>query len=364
MPHSRTLLTVFVALTSVFASAQSAAGLAPYLLRLEHGNAYSSSCVLLQKSGAYHLELEDSENTKVFEGALKPDDIEQLVTKLRTFLNAVSQRQIEEPLIAHHELLKLDFPRNGRWAEVRFLSAESQEPYRKSLEPLLRWLDGLHKLPHKELTEDAGKNNCLVPRKIVLKKRTDELPSEAAAPSAVAPSSPMAAQAPPVAQPSRPEPVTALLRVLQMSMKPGLAEQRCALVVTNGAYRTEIRVQKKGNNKVETKIDGGLLTPQEMGELQQILDDRALSEIRHRKTSRLVLPMSGEMLELEINRSSGPQHVVLSSTFNQRETPFFYSGDGNIASAQPLLKFLAEHVQNNGVGGLDPQLRNDCTEAP
>jgi len=364
VPHPRIFLTILVTVTTAFSSAQTAPDLAPYLLRLEHGNAYSSSCVLLQKSGAYHLELEDAENTKVFEGSLKPADVEQLLTKLRTFLDAVSQRQIEEPLIAHHELLKVDIPRNGRWAEVRFLSAESQEPYRKSLEPLLRWLDALHKMPHKELTEDAGKNNCLVPRKIVLKKRTDESRAEATAPSTVAPSPPTPSQAPPVAQPASPQPATALLRVLQMSMKSNMAEQRCALVVTTGAYRTEMRIQKKGSSKVETKIDGGLLTPQELAELQQILDDRALSEIRHRKTSRLVLPMSGEMLELEISRSSGPQDVVLSSTFNQRETPFFYSGDGNIASAQPLLKFLAEHVQNDGLGGLDPQLRNDCTEAP
>jgi hypothetical protein len=319
--------------------------------------------VLLKKSGAYHLELEDDENTKVFEGALKRDDVEQLATKLRAFLGAVSQRQIEEPLMAHHELLKVDIPRDGRWTEVRFLSAESQEPYRKSLEPLLRWLDGLHKFPHKELTEDAGKNNCLVPRKIALKKRSDDLPAEVPAPGAVAPSASIPSQVP-AARPAGSEPVTPLLRVLQMSMKSGLAEQRCALVVSNGAYRTEQRLQKTGRSKVQTKIDGGQLTPQELAELQQIVNDRALSEIRHRKTSRLVLPMSGEMLELEINRSSGPQDIVLSSTFNQRETPFFYSGDGNIASAQPLLKFLAEHVQNNGLGGLDPQLRNDCTEAP
>ncbi|HKW17310.1 MAG TPA: hypothetical protein VJO35_07380 [Terriglobales bacterium] len=338
-------------LTTTFASAQVASDLAPYLLRLQHGNAYSSSCVLLQKSGAYHLELEDIENTKVLEGSLTADELQQLMTKLRVFVDAVSEHQIEEPLITHPELLRLDIVRNGRWSEAKFLSAESQEPYRKSLEPLLRWLNGLHKLPHKELTEDAGKNNCLVPRKIALKKRSENAYLEPAMPSVAAPSSPI-------------PPPAALLRVLQMSMKSGTAEQRCALVVSNGAYRAEQRTQKTGSNRVQTKIDGGQLTPPELAELQRILDDRALSEIRHRKTSRLSLPMSGEMLELEINRSSGPQDVVLSSTFNQRETPFFYSGDGNIASAQPLLKFLAEHVQNNGLGGLDPELRNECTEAP
>jgi hypothetical protein len=317
----------------------------------------------MQKSGAYHLEVEDIEKTKVFEGALKPGETQQVVTKLRSFLDAVSKGQIEEPLIAHHELLKLGVPRNGHWAEVRFLSTESQEPYKQSLEPLLRWLDGLHKLPHKELTEDAGKNNCLAPREIVLKRRVDEVPRESEAATVMAPPI-VPSQTPTRSEPARPDPPAALLRVLQMSMKSGVAEQRCALIVDNGAYRTELRRQKTGSNRVQTKIDGGQLTAQEVIELQQILDDRALVDIRHRKTSSLELPMSGEMIELEIRRSSGPQDIVLSSTFGRRGIPFFYSGDGDIASAQPLLKFLAEHVQNNGLGGLDPQLRNDCTDAP
>jgi hypothetical protein len=349
-----------VTLPTVLVSAQSDSDLAPYLLRLEHGDAYSSTCVLLKKSGEYHLEIGDVENTRVIEGSLKADDLQPLMTRLRAVLDAVSQKRIEEPLIAHRELLKLDFPRNGRWFEVSFLSAESQQPYRESLQPIIHWLNDLHKLPHKELTEYAGKNNCLVPTKIVLKKRSEKAPVAAAVPNPVTPPSPSL----PTAQPAKPEPPGAILRVSQMGMKSGVAEQRCTLVVANGAYRTELRTQKTSSNKVHTKIDGGMLTPPELSELQQILDAPALADIRHRKTSRLALPMSGEMLELEIGRSSGPQEVVLSSTFNRRDIPFFYSGDGDIARAQPLLKFLAEHVQNNGLGGLDPQLRNDCTDAP
>ena len=360
MALSRLLAATFVILTAAFAGAQTASDLAPYLLRLEHGNAYSSSCVLLKKSGAYHLELEDVDNTRVFEGSLKPDELQQLQNRLRVFLNAVSQRRIEKPIIAHHELLKLDSHRNGRWSEVRFLSVESREPYRQSLQPIIRWLNDLHKRPHKELTEDAGKNNCLVPTKIVLKKRSDEGTVVVADPNPLTSPSP----APPTEQTAKPEPLAAVLRVLQMSMKSGVAEQRCTLVVENGAYRTERRRQKTNSNRVETKIDGGMLTDSELAELQQILDAPALADVRHRKTSRLVLPMSGEMLELEIGRSSGTQEIVLSSTFNRRGIPFFYSGDGDIARAQPLLKFLAEHVQNDGLGGLDPQLRNECTEAP
>jgi hypothetical protein len=95
-----------------------------------------------------------------------------------------------------------------------------------------------------------------------------------------------------------------------------------------------------------------------------VLDDPAIARIHHRKTSRAVIPMSGEMLNLQIYRASTLQDVVLSSTFNRRDVPFFYSGDGDISSAQPLLQFLNEHVWTAGAGRLDPSLRNDCQSAP
>src|SRR5207249_5288032 len=59
-------------------------------------------------------------------------------------------------------------------------------------------------------------------------------------------------------------------------------------------------------------------------------------------------PISGEMLNLQIYRTSGLQDVVLSSTFRRRDIPFFYSGDSDISSAQPLLKFIGEHVWTAG----------------
>jgi hypothetical protein len=78
----------------------------------------------------------------------------------------------------------------------------------------------------------------------------------------------------------------------------------------------------------------------------------------------MTLPMSGEMMNLQIYRPASVQEVVLSSTFNRRDIPFFYSGDGDISSAQPLLKFMAEHMWTAGSGRLDPSLRNDCQSAP
>jgi hypothetical protein len=350
-------VTVFI-FVPVLASAQ--VELSPYLLRLDHSTAESHVCVLLQKIGFFHLESDNGDSTKVSEGSLTADGLKQIERDLQdSRLAALLQQQIEEPLIRRREFLQLNVSRDDHWQELTFFSAESQEPYRESLQPLIRWLNDLHKLPHKELSEDAGKNNCLAPTKIALKRRGEDTPHAAVK------SSPNSASMPSPAPPAaKPDPAPDLLYLSSLSVKSGGVRQSCVLVVANGFYRAEERTQKAGSKRVITKITGGNFTPEEISQMQQILDDPALAKIQHRKTSHMVLPMSGEMLNLQINKSSGLQDVVLSSTFNHRDVPFFYSGDGDIRSAQPLLKFITEHVWTNDSGGLDPNLRNDCQDAP
>ena len=334
---------------------------APYLLRMEHTSLESRGCVLLRKTGFFHLESDNGESTKVFEGMLDADKLARIQHDLQASqLEALSQEQIEEPLIRRSDYLRLDISRDDHTQELTFRSAESQERYRQLLQPLIRWLNDLHKVPHKELSEDAGKNNCLPPSKIALKKRSDEVPSGHA--SAVGKNSAPADSSKPAD--AKPEPVPILLQLGSLSMKAHGARQACVLVVGNGLYRAEQEEQKEGSKRVETKITGGQFTPEELSQLQQLLDASAIAGIHHRKTSHMTLPMSGEMLNLQIYRTSGLQDVVLSSTFNRRDIPFFYSGDGDISRAQPLLNFLTEHVWTAGSGRLDPKLRNDCQSAP
>jgi hypothetical protein len=351
------ILALFV-LAPAVVSAQ--VELSPYLLRLEHTTPESHICVLLQKIGFFHLESDSGDSTKVSEGSLTADGLRQIERDLQdSRLAALLQQQIEEPLIRRHEFLQLNVSRDDHWQELTFFSAESQEPFRESLQPLIRWLNDLHKLPHKELSEDAGKNNCLAPGKIALKKRGEDTPRAAVE------SSPNSAFMPSPARPAaKPDPAPALLHLSSLSVKSDGVRQSCVLIIANGFYRAEERTQKAGSKRVITKITGGKFAPEEISQMQQILDDPALAKIQHRKTSHMVLPMSGEMLNLQINKPSGLQDVVLSSTFNHRDIPFFYSGDGDIRSAQPLLKFITEHVWTNDSGGLDPNLRNDCQNAP
>lgn len=334
---------------------------APYLLRMERTSFESHDCVLLRETGFFHLESDNGDSTKVFEGNLSPDRLRRIQSELNEpGLQALSQEKIEEPLIRRSEFLRIEVSRDDHWQELTFRSAESQEPYNRSLQPLIRMLNDLHKFPHKELSEYAGKNNCLPPSKIALKKRPEESSSEppTSAGQSTTPLDSSGSTAP------KPEPVSTLLQLGSLSVKAHGVRQTCVLIIANGFYRAEEEEQEEGSKRVKTKITGGQLAPEEISQLQQTLNDPAIAAIHHRKTSRMTLPMSGEMLNLQIYRTSGLQDVVLSSTFNRRDIPFFYSGDGDISSAQPLLKFVNEHVWTAGSGRLDPGLRNDCQSAP
>src|SRR5262245_16704234 len=170
---------VFVLLLSFELSAQAlTAASYGYLLRLEQANRDGHRCSLVQASGDFHFEVDVGEQTRVFEGHLNPTlllGLEHAIDDTR--LQNLSQPQIEEPLISRgRESLEISIFREDHWQELRFESAESQAPFQKSLAPVLRWLTNFEKLPHRELSEDAGKNNCLPPKKLVLKRRPPSPP--------------------------------------------------------------------------------------------------------------------------------------------------------------------------------------------
>src|SRR5690348_15005113 len=166
----RGLLLLLVAVSVAFPQVNSPPS---YLLRLEHSSFESHSCALLQSTGAFHLEVDHDEQVKVFEGSVEPNQLLEIQRNLNSDpLVTLSQQKIEEPLIrTRHDELQITVFREDHWQDLLFRSSDSQQPFEQSLQPLVHWLDNLHKLPHRELSEDEGKNNCLPPKAIVLKKR-------------------------------------------------------------------------------------------------------------------------------------------------------------------------------------------------
>src|SRR5438876_7865615 len=237
---------LFMAALLAASSAFSETSHAPYSLRIAHETASNTSCLLLQQNGAFHYESGDRENTRVYEGELTAAQLATAESNVQK-LSAISQGQIEEPLLhGPRDLLDIHFFENGDVKELLFRSSESQEPFKTRLKPLLQWMDGLRKLPRRELSEDAGKNNCLPRRELVLKKR-DEVVSQpplVRAPTAGRRIAPLST--PPVASPEVPP----LVRLELLERNSSGAQQSCLLILDNGKYRFEARTQKNESKKV------------------------------------------------------------------------------------------------------------------
>lgn len=346
-----------------FAAAQAPS--IPYLLRLDHSNFEAHSCALLQTTGAFHLEITDGDNVKVFEGAIRPDELAKIEADLNaTALVNLSQPQIQEPLIrTRHDELQVTVFRRQALQDLFFQSSDSQQPFKHWLQPLVHWLDTLPRAPHRELSEDEGENRCLPLGAIALKKR-GEAASESVTPKTtihVLYGGPTPQSQP---QPVASQAVPSLLLLNSFEMKTESAHQSCALVGENGMYRFEDRTQKTGK-PVKTKITAGQIASADLQQLHQILDDPALSTITHHEPpGHGDVPMMEDKLEIFVSRPAGVQHFMLSSRFNRPDFPKFYRGDADITAARPLLNFLSEHLENNPAGILDPTKRNDCSEAP
>jgi hypothetical protein len=350
-------------------SAQTTGGPSyPYLLRIEHSTFESHACALLQTSGAFHLEVTDGDNVKVFEGTIPTNDLLEIEGDLNSeTLVDLSQQQIEEPLIrTRHDELQVTVLRGDDWQDLFFRSSDSQQPFERWLQPLVHWLDTLHKLPHRELSEDEGKNNCLPPKPISLKKRDADAapaPVTSKTDAHILSTVPAPQPQPRPPQAASPQSVPALLRVYSFEMQTGSAHESCVLLGENGIYRFEDRTQKTGK-PVNTKIAAGQIKPDELQQLHQLLDDPSLAKIKHHEPRGGVVPVMGSLTELSISRSAGVQHLVLSPRLNQAGFSPFDAGDADASVARPLLKFLAEHVENNPAGILDPSKRNGCSQAP
>jgi hypothetical protein len=278
----------------------------------------------------------------------------------------LSQQQIQEPLIrTRHDELQVSIFRGDGWQDLFFQSSDSQQPFKRWLQPLVHWLDTLPRIPHHELSEDEGKNRCLPVGVIALKKRGEAQPEALAARTTMhVLYGGRAPQPQPPPPPAVVQSVLPLLLLQSLEMKSENAHESCVLVGANGTYRFEGHTQKAGK-PVKTKIVAGQMSTEELQQLHQILDDPALVSIKHHEPpGHGDVPMMEDKLDITISSPAGARHFILSSRFNRPDFPSFYRGDADINAARPLLKFLTEHVESNPAGILDPSKRNGCSEAP
>ncbi len=204
-------------------------------------------CVLLRGDGQYHLERLFANRTDIFEGSMSSVELQELRHVLDSDeLFQLKQEKINNPLINYEfDQLLVGVLRPGYRQNLRFPGPESRQPYRQSLDPLLKWLDSLHKEKHIQLSDEAGRNNCLPPQKIELKTR----PAETAAPPVA--SSTQGASHQVLGQSAA---VAFILRIMADHFSDGRMEKSCLVIYPEGGYHREISVQRPGSVVVTTSI--------------------------------------------------------------------------------------------------------------
>lgn len=355
---TRIILTAFTVLLCASDIIYAETKPASYLLRLAHENLEGNSCVLLQENGTFHYESGDRYSTRVYEGQVPASQLNDLSEVLQK-LSMISQKQIEEPLIhGPYDLVDVGFTKDGASRELLFRTAEGQVPYKKSLQPLLQWMDRLHKLPHRQVSEDAGKQNCLPRRRLRLIPREEFVEQ----PPAPTPKPSFGSRQPTLApKPAAiPAKVTPILQLGMLTRNSSGARQSCTLVASDGQFHFEARAQSTGSKTVKTQFAKGRLADEDLQTLHSILDAPALAKLRHHEPAGgMALNIMGQVIELYIARGGGVQELILTDS-THRNT-FFFAGDGDVSKADALLKFVHQHFETRASPGASSD-RNGCTD--
>lgn len=335
----------------------------PYLLRLQHQTSGLDTCVLLQRGGSYHLERTQGDATSVFEGSLSGEELSLVDHWLNDErLQKLTRKDITRSLLPSEvDILQLNIFRGDHWQDLLFRDAESQKPFESPLAPLVSWLDALHHAPHKELSEDAGKNNCLLPRKIELKVRAQPpagnpgpQPSSAAAPE-VAPASGTAD-----ALSRLPAPKPFLLRFESDRFENQQAERTCVVIYPGAQYhmekssqeldRTDVGLydpQVVASGKVKTQVYEGPFDTRKLQALQLLLDDPDLKHLEKGNLAGESVLWTTEIMRLAIFRGNHLQRLefedpvhILDPTGNG-----ILLHDKNIRLIRPIQKWVKAEIR-------------------
>jgi hypothetical protein len=337
-------LLYWLLLSGLSASAQNASSAAsnyPFLLRLVQVGYGSHSCVLLRRDGGYHLERSHSNSVTVFEGTLPQAQVADVTGWLNNgALRQLTQKDILFPLMSPGgDQAQISIARSDHWQTLEFPDRESRAPVASSLEPLLSWLGTLHKLPARKLTEEQGRNNCLPPGEIGLKRRPapgiQARDQAAAAPFNPAPTENSTAPAAP--------PPNYLMRI-ERNHYAGISAQRtCLIVNANGHYHGEEFAQEIGHS-MTSRVYEETLSPPAISALRQLLDDPGIRQAQSN------LPPDAQFSESTvwfIPRAGEVQHLQLAESFAQRQgdswVPVYH--DPRAKVVEPLERWIKTNLR-------------------
>lgn len=324
----------------------------PFLLRLEHTTHNSKVCVLLRRDRQFHLERTHSDRTLVIEGQLAESEFLKLKQTLDSGdLQKISQQRIVPPLLyPMNDQLQVNVFRKDHWQNLLFPESTSQIPFRLTLKPLVTWLNGLHNEPHREASEDEGKNNCLPPEKLELTIRTKDSPASGKAGEG---------------NPQSSQPNSFLMRYSRDRVANRNLERTCVIVNPTGLYRME-RGSQPATFKMKTTVFEGSVTDGELQELGYILDAPGLKTLHHQNRISGVAVRDADVISLSILRDNETQELIFSGYVAVRShgKGTSSSATDDTSSIEPIQKWLETSVESKDLVPLKSAPANNCATAP
>jgi hypothetical protein len=349
------MLGLFAAQLAHTQTSAPEAGTATYLLRLERTSYLRSVCVLLTANGEYHLESKTtqmhvkrgaSQRVHVFEGQLSTGELREIERIVSAdALIKFDQKKIPDLMMkSADERLLLDISRAGSWQQLVFPDSASRGPLRDLLERLLTRLDALNKRKARELSEDAGRNNCLPPSKIEFSQRKPIRPEEPhPRPSISVPTTP--STIPTVT------PENSALLMYNNRFEGDRTEVTCLLVSPSGGYHL-VQQSKDLSNGTSTAVLDGSLTPTQLGALREILDDPALVNLPEEEVNGELVPTDGGFfIKLVIPRREKTQNIQAWKSYRITNQIISRSMEDHGSKAlAPLRQWLKANI--NGKNGV------------
>jgi len=359
----------------------------PYLLRISRAVPHENTCVLVRRDGGYHFEHDHDDATDVYEGELTADELSRLHRWLDNgHLRTLTREQITTPLvITTVESLQINIFRGDHWQDLLFPSSESQRTFHDSLAPLLAWFSTLHNAPHRAIPEDAGKNNCLTPRRIELKTRAVAKvqapgPSGAGAlaradvdaqvPGVIPTISPQTGQpatrgVAPVNLDLRASPAAAvppfLIRFYHIRFLQREAERTCAVVYADGRYHLE-KSSQQVDGPVSAQVHEASLDASQLQGLRRLLDDPDLKAVQHGNVSDGAEFSAADLTVVWIPRDGQVQHLQFASDLRMEAAigGHYVVNDRNITLVRPLQKWVKTELPANKTNLIRGATPNQC----
>jgi hypothetical protein len=282
----------------------------PYLLRLEKREIYTNTCVLLKKDGSYHYErIHGLDHVTVLEGELSPDALGKVSSLLeRPDLAKLKQDDILEPLMPLGDEVQVNVFRRDHWQDLIFSDSRDRKHVVPTVDSLLDWLNALPKLPHRELTEFEGRNNCLTERKIELQSRP--FPPPIALPPDIHASEPGLVEKG-LRDPGMEAPPEFLLR-MTVDRVGDPRQRRCAIVYPDGKYHTEKTTQGTGE-VMHSQVSESDVAPSELENLRRILNAPEWGVEYHEQPPPGIFIRAGEFVHLQIPGANGIEKSVFAN---------------------------------------------------